>query len=171
MMLVDPFPFTRRETPMFKNLSRFEVTRDSVAELHMRELGPKAILTLAPATDANQLYHSNFMKLTAKVRKDISRGAAVDSEILETMRNIQRQLFPLFVIRGWENVEGDPESEGVGEDGMVPYSREAAKELCQQLPDPLFDKLTLAAGAPENFYGEEEILPPTPAELDDLAGN
>jgi len=156
---------------MFENLSRFEITRDSVAELRMRELGQKAVLLLAPATDANQLYHSNFMKLTAKVRKDISRGSNVDSEILETLRNIQRQLFPLFVIRGWEAVEGEPGGEGVDENGMVPFSREAAKELCQKLPDHLFDKLTLAAGAPEQFYGEDEISPPSAEELDDLAGN
>jgi hypothetical protein len=159
---------------MFKDLSRFEITRESVAELHMRELGPKAVLKLRPATDANQLYHTNFMKLTAKVRKDISRGAAVDAEILETLRNIQRQLFPLFVLAGWEGVEGDPDADGIvelDENGMVPFSREAAKELCRLLPDPLFDKIVLAAGAPENFYGEEEIVPPSPEELDDLAGN
>lgn len=155
---------------MFKNLDRFQVDASSTTELEMRELGRKAVLVLAPATEANPNYHNGFLKLTAKIRKEMT-GGDVDGEVLAQLRDVQRELFWRFVIKGWSGVEGEPGGDGVDADGMVPFSRENAKALCRALPNHLFDKLSLGAGAPEAFYAEDEISGPDPDELDGLAGN
>jgi hypothetical protein len=156
---------------MFKNLDRFQVSASSTTELRMSPfLGSKAVLVLAPATDANPNYHNSFLKMTAKVRKDLSNDS-INSDSLALVRDIQRELFGRFVIKSWSGVEGEPGGEGVNEDGLVPYSRENAQKLCRVLPNELFDMLTAEAGAARSFYDEPADLPPTAEELDELAGN
>jgi len=156
---------------MFKNLDAFKVSASSRTELDMSPyLGENAVLQLAPATGANPNFQNAFMKMTAKVRKDLARDK-VDAESLDMIRDIQRELYGRFVIVGWSGVEGEPGGEGVDDDGMVPYSRGNAQKLCRALPNELFDMLTVKAGNSESFYPEDEVLPPTPEELDELAGN
>jgi len=156
---------------MFKNLDRFAVTSSSTVTLDMSPyLGRNAELVLSPATDANPNYHNAFMKMTAKVRKDLARDR-IDTDALSVIRDIQRELYGRFVIKGWTNVEGEPDGELTGPDGLVPHSRENAQKLCRQLPNELFDMITARAGDVTNFYPEDEVLPPTPEELDELAGN
>lgn len=155
---------------MFKNLDRFQVSAASTTELRMSPfLGQKALLTLAPASDANTNYHNSFLKMTAKIRKDLSAGR-IDTESLNQIRDIQRELFGRFVIKTWSGVEGEPGGEGVNQDGLVPYSRENAVKLCRALPNELFDMLTAEAGDASNFYEEQDDAPPTEEELDELAG-
>lgn len=156
---------------MFKNLNRFTVNASSTVSLDMSPyLGDKAELVLAPATDANPNYHNAFLKMTAKVRKDLARDK-IDGDALNMIRDIQRELFGRFVIKSWSGVEGEPDGDGVGADGLIPHTRENAQKLCRALPNELFDMLTMKAGDVANFYPEDEVLPPTAEELDELAGN
>lgn len=155
---------------MFKNLNRFQVSASSTTELRMSPfLGKKAVLVLAPANDANPNYYNSFLKMTARIRKDLS-SSSIDNESLNELRNVQRELFGRFVIKGWSGVEGEPGGEGVGDDGMVPYTRENAVKLCRALPNELFDMLSSEAGSSASFYEEPEDAPPTAEELDELAG-
>lgn len=155
---------------MFKNFDRFQISESSTTELGMSPfLGKNAVLVLAPATDANPNYHNSFLKMTARVRKDLQNDD-ISSDSLDLVRDIQRELYGRFVVVGWSGVEGEPGGEGVGEDGLVQYSRGNAQKLCRLLPNELFDMLAAEAGNPRSFYGPGE-LPPTPEELDALAGN
>lgn len=153
---------------MFKNLNRCAVTASSTTELEMPELGRNATLILAPAFDANPTFQNAFLKLTAKVRRADLRD--VDAERLDEIRDIQRELYGRYIIKGWSGVEGEEGGEGVGEDGMVPFTRDNARKLARALPNHLFDKLTIKAAEPSSFYAADE-LPPSGDELDELSGN
>jgi len=80
------------------------------------------------------------------------------------------QLYPRFVIANWEGVEGEPGSDGVGEDGFVIFNRRAAEQLCVALNEQaphLMDRIRNTASTTERFYADD-IAPPDAGEL---AGN
>lgn len=151
---------------MFKNkLKKFRIEQ-SLTWIEMPELGPKARIQIAPATDANPQYYNAMLKLSGKRVRTMIKTDTITAEDAAQNRDDDRELYPMFVIRGWEYVEGD-EGEGVV-DGYVLYNRRHAQLLCQELPPHLMDRMRNVAATPERFYAEDEILPP---DAEELSGN
>jgi hypothetical protein len=152
---------------MFKNLKKFEI-RDALAWLDMSpELGPKARILLAPATEANPSYYSAMLKMSGKRVRRLAKMDNITAEDAQQSRDEDRVLYPLFVIRGWENFEGD-DAVDLDENGHVPFNRRNAQLLCDELPPHMMDRLRNEASTPERFYPEDEITPP---DADELAEN
>lgn len=150
----------------FKSLDRFDI-RQAMTWVDMPELGARARIMIRPATDANPAYFNAMLKMSGKRVRQQVKTDEITAEDAALNRDDDRQLYPLHVIAGWEFIEGEPEGGGLDENGHVPYSKFAAKQLCEILPNHLMDRLRNTASTPERFYGDEPA-PPDPAEL---AGN
>jgi len=150
---------------MFENLKKFEI-REALSWMELPELGPKARILLAPATEANPAYYNAMLKLSGKRVRAMVKSDSITAEDAAQNRDDDRQLYPRFVIRGWENFQGD--GEGLDEHGHVPFSREHARKLCDALPSHLMDRLRNHASTPERFYAEDDVAPP---DAEELAGN
>jgi hypothetical protein len=148
---------------MFKKLNKFDI-RDALAWLDMPELGPKARILLAPATEANPNYYNAMLKMSGKRARRMVRTDRLTADDAQQSRDEDRELYPLFVIRGWENFEGD-EADDLDENGHVPYSRQNAQILCKEMPSHMMDRLRNEASTPERFYPDDEIVPPDHEEL------
>jgi hypothetical protein len=146
---------------MFEHLKRLDVAA-STSWLDMPELGKEARLLLRPATEANPAYYNAMLKRAAKRVRRLARADSVTVDDVRQNRDDDRDLFPLHVIVDWEGVRDDQ-----GE--VVPHSRDAAKELCQQLPEWSFDRVRSHAATPERFLPEGEDDPVS--DLDGLLGN
>lgn len=148
---------------MFKNLDKFDI-RNAMAWLDMPELGPKARILLAPATEANENYHNAMLKMSGKRIRRMAKTDKITADDAAQSRDEDRELYPLFVIRGWEKFEGD-EADGLDENGHVPYNRRNAQILCKEMPSHMMDRLRNEASTPERFYPDDEIVPPDAEEL------
>lgn len=149
---------------MFKNLDRFDI-RTAMSWCDMPELGKRARILLKPATEANAPYYNAMLKKSGKRVRQMVKSDQITAEDAALNRDDDRELYPLYVIAGWEFVEGD--GEGCDDDGHVHFNRLHAQKLCAMLPDHLMDRMRNHASTPERFYGDEPA-PPDPAEL---AGN
>ena len=148
---------------MFKNLDKFDIS-NATAWLDMPELGPKARILLAPATEVNANYHNAMLKMSGKRIRRMAKSDRLTAEDAAQSRDEDRELYPLFVIRGWEHFEGD-EADDLDEDGHVPYNRRNAQILCKEMPTHMMDRVRHEASTPERFYPDDEIAPPDAAEL------
>ena len=142
---------------MFDHLKKLDV-KDATSWVEMPELGPEAEICIRPATEANAPYYNALIRRVGKGRRAVKQLTAAD---LERHRDDDRALYGKLVLAGWKgvlDVEGQE----------IPFSRDAASELCEKLPGWLFDRLRNHASQPENFLGEDEEALPDPQEV---AGN
>ncbi len=151
---------------MFKNLNKYALSGSSITRFYMPALGAKAVLLLAPALEANSQYYNAMLKMSGQRQRQLAKAKSVTAADIDMARDEDRVLFPRFIIKGWENVEGD--GEGLDENGHVPFSRENAMKLCNQLPLELMDEMRGEASTPSRFYADDEIPAP---DADELAEN
>lgn len=151
---------------MFKNLDKFNIS-NAMAWLDMPELGAKARILLAPATDANPAYYNAMLKMSGKRVRRLAKTDNITAEDAQQSRDEDRVLYPLFVIKGWECFEGEDAAD-LDVDGHVPFSRANAQKLCEEMPSHMMDRARNEASTPERFYPEDEIVAP---DADDLAEN
>ena len=152
---------------MFKKLDKY-VVKDTLLKMPFPELGKNAELLLAHAGESNKPYYSAMLAVSGRRVRELAKRKGIDADDAEKSRDEDRELYPVYIIRGWSGVEGDPDAPGdvqLDADGMVPFSRGAAQKLCKILPYQLFDKIRTEAGAIEGFYAEDEFVPPDPTEL------
>ena len=95
--------------------------------------------------------------------KDLPKGQAQRRVSDQVQRNRQqdRKLLPQYVVIGWEGVydaNGD----------AVEFNEANCAALLMNLPDWIMDEVRNFAATPMNFLPDDE---PTPAEVDDQAGN
>ena len=154
---------------MFKKLDKYEV-KDSLIWFDMPELGENAQLLLAHAGESNKPYYSAMLNVSGKRVRALGKKSGIDADDTRKSREEDMELFPIYIIRDWRGVEGDPDAPGEVElvDGMVPFSRANAKKLCKALPYQLFDNIRTEANTIERFYTEDIYTPPDATEL---AGN
>lgn len=141
---------------MFEFLKKYEVTADLTAWYDMPELGEEARILVHPASEANPKFHNEVLRGTAKggrLRK-LAAGQ-VSAQELKKSRKEDRRLYPEHVIAGWEKVIDEPTGK------EIPFSKDAAQQLCDQLPPELFDSLRVFASTAANFYpvGKEPADP------------
>lgn len=160
---------------MFKNLDKYDI-RKAMSWVEMPELrkpgAPMARILVKPATEANSPYYNALLKLSGKRIRAMARTDTITAEDSAASRDEDAQLYPLFVIQGWEYLDG--EGDDLDEGGFVPYNRPNAQKLCALLNEKaphLLDRLRNEAATTERFYGEDEIPPPSQDELTELAGN
>ena len=97
---------------MFENLKKFEIGQ-SLYWLDMPELGAKARILLAPAGEANPQYYNAMLKMSGARVRALAKSQTLTAENAEQSRDEDRELFPLFVIKSWENL-GATEADFLG---------------------------------------------------------
>lgn len=101
-----------------------------------------AVFIVRPATEANKEYFNKVLKLTRRRKGKLKRG--VDTSYLEETREEDKELFPKYIVIGWENV--------YDEDGtLVEFSEEECQNFIKEMPPWMFDDLRNFAGDIENF--------------------
>lgn len=131
------------------------------AWMELPELSPGARILLRPATDANKFYYNALLRVSGARARRMARSDKMHPEDIAKNREEDRQLFPKYVLRGWENIRDR-------QNNQVPFSRETAKEFCEKIPDWLMDRIRNFAGSPENFTADDQEPDPDPEQL---AGN
>lgn len=155
---------------MFKDLTKFDI-RNATLWVDMPELGAEARILIAPATEDNPAYFQAMLAKAGKRAQRLAKTGRISVEDAELNRQEDRELYPLYVIRSWEKLEGDPDTAKEGEldeAGHVVYNRRHAQKLCAILPRELMDRLRNKAATTELFYPEEMPEPPA---VEDVAGN
>lgn len=145
----------------FSHLKQKLDVAQALSWLDLPEIAPNARIFLKFAGESNTQYYNEMLKKSGKRARQTVRNSFIDAAMLQANRRDDRELYPLYVIENWENLPDDK-----GKD--VPYNPNNAQDLCEQLPDWLFDKIRDHAATPEKFLPETEELPPDPEEL---AGN
>lgn len=132
----------------FSYLGGLVVTEETTARCVLHELSNSPTLILRPATGANKPYYAAMLRRSGKSVRNLARSG-LTPEMIKDVRNSDRKLFPKHVIVGWENVLDTAGNE-------VPFSAEAASELCQALPDWVFDLVIEFAKDISNFV--EDVI-------------
>ncbi len=154
----------------FKNLDKYVLNGDSRYWMDFPELGRKARLLLAFAGDANPNYYNAMLALSGKRVRRLAKQDNITAEDAAQSRDEDKELYPLFILKGWECVEGDEDDgpEELDANGYMPYNRRKAQQLCDCLANHLMDRIRNEAATPERFYPADAIVPP---DADELAEN
>jgi hypothetical protein len=166
-------PVTAETPAMFKNLDSFDI-RHATTYVEVPELGPGARILVGPANESNPNYYNAMLAMSGKRVRQAIKTDKITAEDSALNRDDDAVLFPRFVIKGFENVEGDPDTAQPGEldeNDHVIYSRSAAQKLCAVLNEKaphVLDRIRNTASTPERFYADDEIGAP---DADELAGN
>lgn len=150
----------------FSHLKRFE--GQETARIEVPELGENAWIECRPASERNKPYYSAMLKLAGRRLRTIVRGKIDPADVAKN-RAEDRVLFPKYIISNWGCIESGPETpkNQLDKNGHIKYTPELAVELCETLPDNIFDRVRNFAATPEEFYSDED-LPPSGKEV---AGN
>jgi hypothetical protein len=126
----------------FSHLQKLDI-KDKTARYSFYQIRDEPTLILRPANEANKQYFNAVLSKSRKNVRAIQAGHVNQSMIAES-RNKDRELYPSFVVVGWENVV-----DSQGEE--VPFSSEACRDFLNALPDWLFDELRTFAAKSSNF--------------------
>jgi hypothetical protein len=144
------------------DFDHLEVAQENTAWCDLPELSPGARIQLRPATEANRGYYNGLLRRAGNRARRAVRTDRVTVEDAELNRSEDRELYPRFVIVGWEGVLNRKTNEG------IPFSADHCREFCAKLPAWLFDRLRTFASTPERFLQQGDELPP---DAQELAGN
>lgn len=151
----------------FDHLKQMEVTEASRSRFPVPAL-PGAVLILAPATAAlnKEIVRWSMQNPEhSKALQDALDTARADDEasnrdILDIVRDNDRRLYAEVICKGWEKM---PDEDGKD----TKFSKGAAKDFFEQVPDWIFDDVRQHAQIPTNFH---KAWKPRP-QLRDVAGN
>lgn len=128
----------------FSHLSALEVARDKTARLTLHQItvnGVSPTLILRPAAEVNKPYYNALLKRAGRT----IRSGVISVGVIEENREEDRELFPEYVMTGWDNmVDGE-----TGKD--VKFSRDEAVDFLKALPDWLFDEVRNFASNTANY--------------------
>jgi hypothetical protein len=123
------------------------------------QLDPVPALWVRPALESNRAYFAARLKSLQQRRKASARR--VSQADFEAAREIDRELYPRYVVVGWENVLN-----AAGEQAF--FNRENCEAFLRALPDWLLDELRNYCSEPGNFAGALEL---TDEETEDLGND
>jgi hypothetical protein len=123
-------------------LKKFDV-EGKTAKYHLPLTDCDYHLVVRPATEVNKEYFNKILKKSHRHLKNMKRRG-IDPKVFEENRSTDRELYPLHVIVGWEDVVDE-------NDVPVEFSLEECKNLVAEMPDWMFDDLREFAGDIENF--------------------
>ncbi len=131
----------------FSHLKALEVTSDKTSEYVFHQItvnGLTPTLIVAPATEANKPYFNALLKRSGKAAKALRSGGTLSAGMIAEGRDEDRELYPRFIIRGWEDMT---DKDGSG----VKFSSKEAANFLQELPDHVFDGLRAHCVDTTNF--------------------
>jgi hypothetical protein len=130
----------------FGNLKSLEVKAEKTAPFTIYQIEGEPMLHLAPATEVNKPYFNALLKRSRKNQRRINSGSFT-SAVIQENRDNDRELYPLYVVRGWERVV---DSSG----NAAEFTPENVRDFLTALPDYLFDEVRNFATEPSNFVSE-----------------
>ncbi len=136
----------------FSHLGALDVMSSTTAEYTIFQISVNGIsptLILAPATEANESYFNAAMRQSGKRMKAV-RAGNLNPKVLEEQRELDRKLFPRYVIQGWRDV-----TDAAG--NAVAFSAEECEAFLRQLPNWLFDEIRMFASDAANFVDTVDI--------------
>ena len=140
----------------FEHLKKLEVKAGETMPFTFYQIVGEPVLHLAPATEANKPYFNALLKRSRKNQRRLQSGSFTASVITEN-RDDDRELYPKFIVRGWENVVDS-------DNNPVTFSAEACSDFLSALPDWLFDEARQFAVDATNFVDVE-------VDVEEVAGN
>jgi len=140
----------------FANLKVLEVKAERTAAFTIYQIEGEPVLHMAPATEANKPYFNALLKRSKRNQRRINSGNFTSGMIKENRDN-DRELYPQFVVRGWDRVV-DAKGEA------VKPTQENVVDYLKALPDWLFDEARAFATDPQNYVGDI-------VDAEDLSGN
>ena len=134
----------------FSNLKKYQVDAESRAWFTLSRIEGEPRLLVGPATQENPVYY-NAVLLWGMENAVQLRVGRTSVSTLAANREIDRELYPLHVVFGWDRVV-----DAKGE--VVPFSVENVREYLAALPDYIFDDVRAFAGNQFNFPGTANVV-------------
>lgn len=136
----------------FGHLKQFDVESDHTTEYTISRItvnGVSPTLKVAPATEANKPYFNAQIRYTQKNLRSM-RSGGMSGRTLEEMRELDRDLYPKYVIKGWRDV--------VDADGNdVQFSKSECEAFLSELPDWIFDEVREFCSNPQNHVDAVDV--------------
>lgn len=132
--------------PDFNYLNDFDVTNASTSKYKMYQIelkGKHPVLTVLPATQANEKYFNALLKRSKRIQRQVESGN-IDTALLQANREEDKGLYPEYVITGWRNV-----FDSAGK--SVEFTKENCTDFLAALPDHVFDDLADFCRTPQSF--------------------
>lgn len=127
----------------FNHLKKLDVGSDRTAWMTLHELSGRPKLLLAPAAEVNRPFFNALLKRTKRNRRQLTAGD-LSPELMIEARQEDRELYPAYVLKGWEGVVDDTGK-------PVEFNAQNAIDFCAALPDWLFDRVRNWASTMDNF--------------------
>ena len=128
----------------FSHLKQYNADESETKEYPLTELSGDYVLIVKQANESNKPYMSEVLRQSGGGRGQRKKKIKIDGKYLEKIREMDKEIYPKFVITGWKGV--------VDSDGKeVKYSEKKCAEFLQALPDWIFNPLREFCVAPENF--------------------
>jgi hypothetical protein len=142
------------------SFEKLRVDSSSRASYTLQDVTGEPVLELAPATNANEAYMNGMLRAAGQTGRRVRRGK-FDPALTGKLRDIDRKLYPKYVLKGWSGVVDAQGRE-------AEFSEENAAAFLAALPDWIFDDVRGFASDPQSFLPEDED--PVP-DVEELAGN
>lgn len=147
--------------PDFSNLKSLSIDANTSREFKFYSIEGEPTLQVRSTTDANKQYLNALLKGRKALR--LMRGRKINSSVLDANRDQDRELYPKFVITGWdEKTVVDSNSDPVS------FSKENCELFLRALPNDIFDELRTYCSDPDNFREEDDL---DEEDIENLAGN
>lgn len=134
---------------MFNNIRKqAKVDTTTTVPFEFEALEGCPVVHVIAATKENKPYINALLERTQTPKRRRKQRQQFDPDeaikMLEKQAEIDVELYPQFVIKGWENVVDD-------KGNAVPFSVEAAREFCEAIQGPLFEELQMFCTNYANF--------------------
>jgi hypothetical protein len=126
----------------FSHLKNLDV-KDRTARFPIHQIAGAPALILKPATEVNKPYFNAVLKRSRRNMRALKAGA-INQVMIAENREQDRELFPKFVVIGWEDM-----TDSKGEDAE--FNLENCEAFLRALPDWIFDEVRDFAGNSVNF--------------------
>lgn len=131
----------------FSHLDALQVKQDGVARytFHNIVVNEKSpTLIVRPATQANKPYFKELFRRQEARARQIAASKRIDPKFVDDTRDEDRDLFPKFVVTGWEDMI---DADG----GEVVFSVDECRQFLEALPDWVVDDFFQWCKRNENF--------------------
>lgn len=117
----------------------------------IRIKGVTPTLSVVYAGQANEPYFNDLLKMSKLTPQELRRRKREPGgKLIKEHREIERTLYPKYVILGWEGV-----CDRSGE--QVTFSVAECTDFLKQFPDWIFDEMTEFCSDPSNFTQEATV--------------
>jgi len=130
----------------FDHLKKLSASADKVTSYPLYQITDEPELMLVQANSSNKEYfNASLRKNSGSIRR--LRGQNFSAGMIDETREVDRELFAKFIIKGWKGVK---DSEGKD----VVWSKEVCHEFLKALPNYIFDDVRNFASDEANFVDE-----------------